>query len=457
MIDPPPVQIDDNTEDAALLLDVIRRILLDDDRAEMAALRTELARLEAEQADPETSLRRIRPLMSELVGRTIRESPDAMAEALGPIMGDAIRVQIRDSRDQMVEALYPIIGQTVQRAVLESMRELQRNIDARLRGGGFMRSLQARLRGVDPASLALRDALPFTIEQLFLIQRGSGLLIHQATPGDASLRDPDLASGMLSAIRDFAHDGFGPEAAGADLDAIDYGDFRILIEDGSAAFAAVVLEGVEPEGFHAALREFLSDLHLRYERPLRAFTGDPSTLPDFEPQVRAFLVKTRPASRLPAPLTTSQRTLIGGTLGLAAICLVGVLFYARFTWALLPVAFPGAVPSPTLTVTATATATASPSPQPSITPSLTPAATLTASPAPSATPAILSNANVWAQSNPLLPETAFAIIPIDTPLNILSSEGLWLEVTWRDPAQPGGVGRGWVPAEFVARPESNAP
>ncbi|NTU64702.1 MAG: hypothetical protein HGB05_15195, partial [Chloroflexi bacterium] len=99
--------------------------------------------------------------MTELIHRTVLDSRDDMAEALGPVMGEAIRVQVRDSRQEMVEALYPVIGESVQRSVVEAFRELQRNIDARLKAvigpRSVWRTLGARLRGVSPAQLALRD------------------------------------------------------------------------------------------------------------------------------------------------------------------------------------------------------------------------------------------------------------------------------------------------------------
>ena len=114
-----------------------------------------------------------------------------------------MRVQIRDSRQDMIDALYPIIGGTVQRAIAEFARDLQRNIDNRLRSTfgprGILRSLFARLRGVSPAELAMRDALPFQIRQVFIIQHGSGLLVAHSGSEDGDEMDTDLVSAMLTA------------------------------------------------------------------------------------------------------------------------------------------------------------------------------------------------------------------------------------------------------------------
>ena len=159
------------------------------------------------QADSEGLIARVTPVLGDMIGRSIRDLKDEMAEALGPIMGEAIRVQIRDSRKDMVEALYPVIGETVQRAVGEFTKEFQRNIDARLKATfgprGLLRTAAARMRGVSPAQLALRDSLPFSIREIFLIQHGSGLLLAHSHPGSTDVADSDLISGMLTAISRF--------------------------------------------------------------------------------------------------------------------------------------------------------------------------------------------------------------------------------------------------------------
>lgn len=58
---------------------------------------------------------------------------------------------------------------------------------------------------------AFRTALPFKVEEVFVIHRESGLLLHHETRDPASMSDSDLISGMLTAIRDFAQDAFGQD------------------------------------------------------------------------------------------------------------------------------------------------------------------------------------------------------------------------------------------------------
>lgn len=451
--------------------------------AQWSALQAELAEMEqfsqATQAnlqdlqrraltDPDTITSRLTPMMTNLMRRTIHDSREEMAEALGPVMGEAVRVQIRDSRQEMVDALYPIIGQTVQRAIGEFGRELQRNIDMRLRTTfgpqGLWRTLTARLRGVSPGELALRDSIPFTISEVFVIQHGSGMLLAHNHFGDSQAPDSDLIGAMLTAIRSFVHDAFNQgQAREFELDGIQYGEEGILIQSGQYAYVAVVLHGVEPEGFRSALRQLVSEMHVRFGSALRDYDGDPAGLPDLQPLLAQFIAHvTGQGSARQAAASPRQRWALAGialllVLGLAAAC-----FYLRFTVALLPVAFPGpsATPTatytptftatPTSTATATATATATLTHTPTLTPTPTFTSTSTPAPSPTATETILQAytiGNVWARSQPRLDAPTPQLILSNTLVRIVSGYGEWIEVEWM-------IGnssyRGWVMLRWIS-------
>ena len=418
-------------------------------------LQAEVDRLEAVQADTDALVARITPALTDMMGRTIRDSREEMAEALGPVMGEAIRVQIRDSRKDMVEALYPVIGETVQRAIAELARELQRNIDARLKATfgpqGALRALWARLRGVSPGQLALRDAMPFSIRELFLIQRESGLLIAHSHPGSPDATDSDLIGGMLTAIRDFVRDAFGQGQADEELDEVQYGDQRIIIQSGRTVFLAAVIEGVEPEGFRAWLREFVSELHVRHEAALRRYTGDPAGLPNLQPRLTQIAAEITGAPASARRMSRGMRLAlaVGGMLGLI---LIGAgCFYLRFTLALLPVAFPSSAPTSTLAPTGVPLPTVTRTPTPVPTATFTP--TRTRTPIPSDTPAptptnvaAFARGNVWMRPLPQANAPLVSVLLKDTPVTVRAVFDVWAEVEWDGPA---GRQRGWVPLRWI--------
>ena len=382
-----------------------------------------------------------------------------MAEALGPVMGEAIRVQIREARIDMVDALYPIVGSTVQRAVSEFAREFQRNIDARLKSTfgtqGFTRALKARLRGVSPAELALRDSLPFSMREVFLIQRESGLLLAHIHPGSESATDSDLIGGMLTAIRDFVRDSFGQGQTEKELDEIQYGDQRIIIQSGQHAYLAVVINGVEPEGFRAKIHDFVSDLHVEHGIALRDYNGDAATLPDLPPKLTALVGGvTVEKIAAPAPLTRNQKFGIAAA-SLITLLIVGVMcFYLQFTIALFPIAFPAPTATATLTLTPTPTFTPTPTatptltPTPTVTPTRTPTPTPTFTVTPTPTPGnkAITTGNVWMQSSLEANAVSIAAVPKDSNVTVIATSGLWAQVEWESDR---GVRRGWVLLEWI--------
>ncbi len=445
---------------------------------EAAALQARLDQLRSDiAAESEALIPRLTDEMSGMISDTIRNSRDEMAEALGPVMGDAIRVQIRDSREDMIEAIYPIILSTVQRAIAEFARELQQNIDARLKSTfgpqGFFKSLSARLRGVSSSELAIREALPFAVQELFLIQHESGLLLAHHSHKEETNGDSDLIGGMLTAIRDFARDSFGDGSASESLNEIQYGDERIVIQSGRHAYLAAVTTGIEPEWFRGQLRSFVSELHIDHAPALRDFTGDPATLPNLPPLLAELSTNLTIAEETESkPMNRGQKWALagGGLIGLLLIAMA--CFYLQFTIALWPLAFsePTATATATTTPTQTLQPTATNTPIPTMTPLPTatntavptntpiptPTPTLTATPLPTVTPVpgntAVTNAPVWVREQPDIDATAIIAIQTDVPVTVLSQQGEWAEIEWQGGA---GLRRGWIPIQWLTFNEEN--
>jgi hypothetical protein len=245
-------------------LEALRGILLGEYRDRVTELRTQIRQLQSLLNDVEQQV--------ELLN-----DPNLLAEKITPSLAPAISTSIRASREAMVEALHPIMGRLVTRAVAEALRELVRRIDNQMRSTfsfkTVTRRMQARIAGVSDAELALRDALPFQVHAIFLIYRQSGLLLRVLSPDQELSADSDLISGMLTAIRDFVHDAFGHKQEGQ-LNEVQYGENRILIESAHYVYAAVVCQGPEPIGFRADMRDRLGEIELEYLDGLREYDGN---------------------------------------------------------------------------------------------------------------------------------------------------------------------------------------
>ncbi len=393
---------------------------------------------------------RIAELEAEL--NTLEErlsNKDAFVATVTPVISDAIRRKIRDARDEMVEALYPIIGQTVVRAVSEAIRDLSRDIDARLRlafrPSALARQVRATASGVSTGEMVLREALPFQITDLFLIHLETGLLLWHSSTNPNHSPDTDLISGMLTAIRDFVSESFGRGKTGQ-LDEIQYGDQRILIEAARYSYLAVVVDGIEPPGFRARIRERIIEIDLANENIWRKYQGEASTLVSVEEPLRSLL-----DSAEPAPFSRGQKwALLVGAL-LLLLCSAGACFSGRWVWLALnnrptPVVIimPARVP-PTLTATPTFTVTPTATPTATFTP--TPTATFT--PTPTATPVTgIMIGNVWLRQEPSFDALRLGLIlPEGRPVEILAATGDWYLVKWTPENQAEVTG--WAPGRWV--------
>lgn len=242
-------------------LELLRELIFGESRQQLARMRAEVNELQA---------------MLDTLEAQINDK-EALVSTITPVIADAIRTNIRESQSEMVDALYPIMGKLVQRSVTEAMRELAQRIDHQMRKTfnfkDLLHRLTARLRGISDAEMALRNALPCRILELFLIHRESGLLLLHASSTPEEATDTDVISSMLTAIRDFAEDAFG-RGEKVELNQIQYGGQSILIEVAHLVYIAAVIDGIEPRNFRAQLRETMITIEHEHTAVLRNYDGN---------------------------------------------------------------------------------------------------------------------------------------------------------------------------------------
>lgn len=333
----------------------------------MRTLEHELEEVRTTIADKEALIASLNPVIADLLERKIASSGEEMAEIVAPLMGPAIKKQVTESKDEMVEALYPVIGQTVRRAVAEAMRKLVKQINQRLDKSfnfkiAWLR-LKARVLGLPEPLAILPQVVPFTIEQLFLIDQKTGLLIThtsampnreqngEPSPGEPENGKPQMVSGMLTAIQDFTKEAFGAQDEG-DLQEVKYGDKMIFVASSPPVFLAAVTMGVAPQQFPERLRSTLRRIHNTFHPALREFDGDATPLAATREPMQKFInsfaeasvPKPSPAEKTAWLQSTLGKIALGVAIGLAAA--VGIWLVSRPSEARKP-----AMPTPPVAAT----------------------------------------------------------------------------------------------------------
>jgi OOP family OmpA-OmpF porin len=139
--------------------------------------------------------------------------------------------------------------------------------------------------------VVLNHTVEFRVEHVFLIHRKTGLLLEHVAAPHAAGQDPQLVSGMLTAIQDFVRDSFEGATGGSEggIDSLRLGDLLLWCEGGPFAFLAAVIRGNPPETLHAALRETLTRIHEDLRIPLEEFEGDTAPLGDLATPLESCL------------------------------------------------------------------------------------------------------------------------------------------------------------------------
>ena len=222
----------------------------------------------------------IAPEVGLAIKEQIRLDQESIAQAIAPEMGKAITAQIKLERDSMVDALYPVIGSTISRYMAEAIKTINEKVSNAISVEGFKRKIRAQVQGVSEAELILKESVAFTVQAAFLIHKASGLIISEVQNSESYHLESEMVAGMLTAIRSFVNECIVQPGQASELNQIEYGDSKIMLEVAGYCYIAVVIKGEPPHSFINKMRQNVSNLILNYGKLIQEFNGDPGTIPD---------------------------------------------------------------------------------------------------------------------------------------------------------------------------------
>ncbi len=286
--------------DSAADLERLRELLLGKEQKDLGELQK---RFDDWQLTPEE----LAEQLPEAIG--LRTSQDeSLGRALAPTLEDGISESVQRNPQQIAQAIYPSLGPAIRRAISDTLagfvETLNRAIEHSFSWRGLKWRFEALRTGAPYAEIVLKHALVYRVEEVFLIEGESGLPLGHVALDDARTEDPDLVSGMLTAIQDFVADSFETTRAGG-LRRFKVGELTVRVESGPDATLAAVIRGQEPPELVADMQSVLETVHLQFRTQLKEFDGDTAALEPAEP-ILAELLETvvatdRPQARGWAP------------------------------------------------------------------------------------------------------------------------------------------------------------
>ena len=313
----PPV--DKKPANDADALDALKSLLLGEEQQQLEEISERVADLGLRSSD-----------IAEVLPDSLRLSDSQGSEltnALESPVTTCIQRRIERDPDSFADALYPVIGPAIRQSIAATFKDLVKNLNRTLEHSlsaqGIRWRLEAMRSGVPFPEVVLRHTLSYRVEQVFLIQNDSGLLMQHVQDDLAVSADADAVSGMLTAIAQFVRDAF--QAGDKEgLETVEIGDHTVLLVHGPSAYLACVIRGIPPGNLREHCQEVMEQLHRRYAKALAGFEGDPGTLVSTRALLESCLLSEHKDS-------TSKKGLAPATL-ILLLLLIGVITWGLYEW-----------------------------------------------------------------------------------------------------------------------------
>ncbi len=217
-------------------IEILKDILFTDDREFEERISRRVEILERTVNEKEKLSKKVRPIIEH----QIEEFKKSIPQTLGPTITATLKEEIKNHKDEVVDALYPVLGKMVKKYVAQEMKLLSEKIDNQL---GFLKRWKRKLRsiftGVSEDKLMMNELSSAKIEQVLLVEKGSGIL--KASYTKSKTIDEEMISGMFTAIKSFVEDAFSQR--GQDLELIEYENYQIHLQSFVTHYVAVVISG----------------------------------------------------------------------------------------------------------------------------------------------------------------------------------------------------------------------
>ncbi|MDX6747155.1 cell envelope biogenesis protein OmpA [Polaribacter sp. PL03] len=227
--------------------ELLKELLLEDDREKFTALSKDII-----------DKRKISETVNPLIDLKLENLRENFPTDFGKTITETIKVQIRESQDEVVEALYPIMGKLVKKFIVVEIAKLSESINKTIKEKFSISQILKRFFNgrKNNANLILEEVFEPTIEEVFVIEKDSGLLAGNYSRGN--IAEKDMVSGMLTAIKSFAEDAFSKE--GQNLEDIKFETFQLSIQNFKTIYIATAISGVINSDFKEVLLDKINNL-----------------------------------------------------------------------------------------------------------------------------------------------------------------------------------------------------
>ncbi len=247
---------------------------MSDDRQKLKALllSEELAQLKAIHKllnDKQQLTKKVSEVLDPAADMVIATNPDFQKKFSKVDPKSYVRA-VKANKQTFIDALLPIIGPMIRKSVSSAIRRFVADVNRAVEMGISAKALKWRWKsftsGVPFAEIVFNNTIEYQVQQVFLIDNHSGMLIEYVGHEEDLLQDKEAMSAMLTAIQDFVKDSVSRDGEG--LSAAELGDELVWLIHGNKANIAAVIKGAPTARLRDSMSGVLEGIHLDYFRQL---------------------------------------------------------------------------------------------------------------------------------------------------------------------------------------------
>ncbi|NBC08459.1 MAG: hypothetical protein GVY26_14790 [Bacteroidetes bacterium] len=208
-------------------LELLRNILFQEEKQQ-------IERIDAILQQREPLAERVTPIIEEELEKFEQHFPKTYQLAVDRI----IERKLEQSQAQLIDLLYPIIGKMIRKYLALQLQQLRESVEAQVQQS-FLGRLRERMTGVRESDRIMSMAAATQIEEAYVVEQHSGLLLGSASSG--TVVDREMIAGMLTAIKSFVEDAF--QKGETNLETINYAGYQIVVQDFHTLYIALAING----------------------------------------------------------------------------------------------------------------------------------------------------------------------------------------------------------------------
>lgn len=201
--------------------------------------------------------------------------------------------------DDLFERISPLVGKLIAAKIAEAFRALVNYVNDRLESalsGKMWRFRYIAFRTKLPiGEVILKESLACIVDEVLIIEKKSSMLLGHASRQGESGADRDVVVAMLSAIMDFIRTSFKKnkkgDESGTQLNGIEFGDSRIIVQESPYFYSAFVVQGAPGIDFLAGSDSLTALIHESFRMRLKKFDGSMYGFEGITPMLDEFITK----------------------------------------------------------------------------------------------------------------------------------------------------------------------